>query len=67
MKIIILFLAVLAIMGASSCKKNYACSCYDPKTAVYFTVSVEAKNVTDATTQCVAQTPVPADSAFCNF
>jgi hypothetical protein len=67
MKIIFLFLAALSIMGASSCKKSYACSCYDPKTTVYFTVNVEAKNVTDAMAQCVQQTPVPADSAFCNF
>jgi len=66
MKILILFLFALAVMGASSCKKSYACSCYNPNAAnPYFTVNVEAKNVTDATAQCQLQTV--GGTSTCNF
>ena len=65
MKVLILFLISIAIIGASSCKKSYACSCYNPSTSNYFTVNVEANNVTDATAQCQQQTA--GGTASCNF
>lgn len=65
MKKFLLVLSVLTVIGASSCKKSYTCTCINNNTLATSTVSVKASNATDAVSACAAQTE--GGTATCGY
>lgn len=66
MKKFIFVLSIVALLGASSCTKNYTCTCSNTATgASSGTATVKASSAADAAVKCSNQTQ--SGTATCSY